>query len=128
MHDKPEAMRARHKKWEQRHPDRVKLQCRRSALKQAGWTMETYEAAVQEQRGICAVCKQPPKPKKSTSGGLVPDHIHTKPPQPRGLLCHNCNAALGLLKDNPEVCEQAAAYLRSFQIPGQTIEPILEAE
>jgi hypothetical protein len=51
---------------------------------------------------------------KESTEALVPDHKHGKPPVPRALLCPGCNSALGLLKDSPERCEAAAAYLRKF--------------
>lgn len=31
----------------------------------------------------------------------------------RGWLCHHCNAALGRLRDNPDLCRRAAAYLEA---------------
>lgn len=72
----------------------------------------------EEQQGRCAICKTEPKPKQPQggSGGLVPDHKHSNPPVPRGMLCHNCNSGLGLFKDCPEILEQAAAYLRKFEV------------
>lgn len=39
------------------------------------------------------------------------DHCHQHD-RVRGLLCHNCNVALGLVKDNPRTLENLAAYLR----------------
>jgi Recombination endonuclease VII len=48
------------------------------------------------------------------AGGLVPDHKHSQPPEPRALLCHNCNAGLGQFKDSPEICRAAAEYLEAW--------------
>ncbi len=31
----------------------------------------------------------------------------------RGLLCHNCNVAIGHLNDDPELLDAAAGYLRT---------------
>ena len=41
---------------------------------------------------------------------LVVDHCHATGTV-RGLLCHNCNRALGLLHDNTEVLLNAIKYL-----------------
>jgi len=35
----------------------------------------------------------------------------------RGLLCHRCNRALILLKDDTEILAKAAEYLKKFQAP-----------
>lgn len=40
------------------------------------------------------------------------DHCH-KTGQVRGLLCTNCNTAIGLMKDSPERLEAAASYIRN---------------
>lgn len=42
---------------------------------------------------------------------LVVDHCHGTG-KVRGLLCHNCNRALGLMKDSPELLRKAAEYLQ----------------
>ena len=41
---------------------------------------------------------------------LVVDHCHATG-KVRGLLCHNCNRALGLLKDKISVLKNAIQYL-----------------
>lgn len=41
---------------------------------------------------------------------LVVDHCHDTG-KIRGLLCHNCNRALGLLKDSVHTLESAIDYL-----------------
>jgi len=38
------------------------------------------------------------------------DHAH-KTGKFRGLLCHNCNTAIGLLKENPQLLTKAITYL-----------------
>jgi hypothetical protein len=42
---------------------------------------------------------------------LVVDHCHASG-SVRGLLCHNCNRALGLPKDSDEVLQRAISHLR----------------
>ena len=47
---------------------------------------------------------------RSTDRRLCIDHSHdTK--KPRGLLCHNCNTALGLLGDNAQIILGLSQYL-----------------
>ena len=43
---------------------------------------------------------------------LVVDHYHSTG-KVRKLLCHNCNRALGLFKDNPELMRRAADYVEN---------------
>jgi hypothetical protein len=70
-----------------------------------GLTTEQYDAMFRQQDGKCAVCRLP-----ADQGNLVVDHDHgTK--AVRGLLCHNCNRALGLFKDSTDVVRRALSYL-----------------
>ncbi len=41
---------------------------------------------------------------------LMVDHDHTTG-EVRGLLCHNCNRAIGLLREDPERLRRAIEYL-----------------
>ena len=45
--------------------------------------------------------------------GLVIDHNHSTG-EVRGLLCQHCNLGIGKLKDDPDIVDRAAAYLRNL--------------
>lgn len=45
---------------------------------------------------------------------LAVDHCHDTG-KVRKLLCHNCNRALGLFKDNPELMRKAARYVENYR-------------
>lgn len=65
------------------------------------------EAMFLEQGNRCAICR-------SSSPGVKDwcvDHDH-ETGKVRGILCNNCNGALGLFKDDPDVMELAAEYIR----------------
>lgn len=64
-----------------------------------------------EQEGLCAICgSEGFAMKDSHKLKLVVDHCHGTG-RVRGLLCHNCNRALGLFKDNTESLTKAINYL-----------------
>lgn len=67
-------------------------------------TPRVYEAIKVGQGNKCAICQQ-------YSERLNLDHCHTTG-RNRGFTCHNCNALLGFAKDDPEILEAAAKYLR----------------
>ena len=84
-------------------------------LKKYGLTEDDYEAMVERQHGVCAICLQPERYIDARTGlarRLAVDHDH-KTFKVRGLLCGPCNRALGQYEDMPERLERAAAYLRS---------------
>jgi protein tyrosine/serine phosphatase len=82
-----------------------KIWDRRRKLKTFGLTTQDYMNMYSEQKGCCAICKEPKEI-------LCVDHCHTTN-RVRGLLCNNCNFALGLLKDSPEVIKNALEYLQN---------------
>ena len=56
---------------------------------------------------VCDVCEQP----NLNGRALSFDHCHISG-NFRGWLCDNCNKALGFAKDDPEILDKLAAYLR----------------
>ena len=81
---------------------------RLSSFRSTGWTPEKYEEAYIKQDGRCAICGC--KLNSSRYTRFAGDHDH-KTGKLRGLLCTNCNTALGLFKDSIERLEAAKAYL-----------------
>lgn len=96
-----------------RHPDAMPAYKFKHRLKKKGLTLEAYETMLRGQNGQCALC-----PHQHVKGdqrkSLVVDHCHASG-KIRGLLCHSCNRAIGLLKDDAERVQRAADYLRRNQ-------------
>ena len=74
-----------------------------------GMTLQEYENLLEVQDFKCAICFAEESGHGKTSN-LLPDHDH-ETGTIRGLLCHPCNSALGLLKDNPLILTSAIKYL-----------------
>ncbi len=81
-------------------------------LRTYGITSVDYARMLEEQNGVCYICyrKNIILKKGMHKGNLCVDHCHDTG-RVRGLLCHNCNRALGLLQDSTERLERAIAYL-----------------
>ena len=76
-----------------------------------GISLEDFNNMLSSQNNLCAICKKEGfKINKNTALNLVVDHCHVTGVV-RGLLCHNCNRALGLFKDNIESLNTAILYL-----------------
>jgi len=73
--------------------------------KKYGITKEEFENIEQNQLGKCSICK-----KSILASGHI-DHCH-KTGKVRGILCGNCNKALGLLNDNVNFLKNAIKYLK----------------
>lgn len=113
------ASRARTKRYRERRKARPDFE-RPFLREQHGMTEADYARMVVAQDGRCAGCdREPPVAGK----GLHIDHDHGCCPQGgrscarcrRGLLCAECNMALGLLHDDPDRLEALAAYLRKYR-------------
>lgn len=68
-----------------------------------------YDILWVAQDGCCAICKTD---EEDLTRDFAVDHNHTTG-KIRGLLCLNCNTALGLLKENPELFKAAVEYLET---------------
>ena len=75
-------------------------------LRKYGITLEQKEAMLADQGHRCGICRTDEPGKR----GWFTDHCHTSK-RVRGILCHRCNSALGLLRDDPAVLLAAADYL-----------------
>lgn len=64
-----------------------------------------YEALENAQYGACAVCKN------HSDTRLVVDHDHATG-KVRGLLCNQCNVALGLFRDSKQALQNARSLSR----------------
>ena len=77
-----------------------------------GITKTEYLSLIEVQNNKCAICKKPEE--NRGRGGkiknLAVDHCH-ETGKVRGLLCLNCNTALGSIKENKETLMQMIEYL-----------------
>lgn len=70
-----------------------------------GITIEDFEVLEKKQNGVCTICGIKPDYR------LCVDHRHDTG-KIRGLLCRNCNKAIGQLGDTPEGVLKAYEYLK----------------
>lgn len=113
-----ECHKAAQRLWNSRQPDKIRV----SNLKRLGITIEDYEKLIESQNGLCAVCGKPESKIDNRTGQirrLAVDHDHSccGPRNSckcciRGLLCQNCNQALGLLKENYQSIVSLADYVQ----------------
>lgn len=69
-------------------------------------TIEKYEQILESQNGNCAICGTNPDYKRR----LSVDHDHATG-RIRGILCENCNRALGQFKDSAGILRNAIKYI-----------------
>lgn len=124
-HKNPASSKARGRKWVAANRDKVReynmvmMRSRRSEMSEAerererlatydyhlrrhyGITLAQFEALAREQRGLCAICKQPRK--------LCVDHCHATG-RVRALLCNNCNMIMGQVETHPGFLERLTFY------------------
>jgi hypothetical protein len=89
--------------------ERVRQQNRKSEFKNNyGISLEDYEILLKEQNYNCAICGK--NEKDCPKGRLYVDHCHALN-KVRGLLCLNCNAGIGSLKESIEILKNSIYYL-----------------
>lgn len=116
------------KRWYKANPVKAKSARRKWKLAtKYGISEEVYTALLASQNGGCAIC----------SGGCSPrkhfdvDHCHSTG-KVRGLLCRNCNNAIGLFADDTRAVERAVLYLFTTpdftQVCSESAEPVFSAD
>jgi hypothetical protein len=76
-----------------------------------GLSAAEVEAMREAQGGVCAICR--------TAPAVHVDHDHATG-KVRGMLCFNCNAALGHFRDDPILFRRAVRYLAASGAPVTT--------
>lgn len=96
--------REKRKQYRLENRDRLRDQKAEQRLKLSPGTRQDL---LEEQNGCCAICGKP----ETEEHRLHIDHCYATQ-QVRGLLCNNCNLAIGLLRDDEDVALAAAEYIR----------------
>ncbi len=113
-----------HRRWTVENPDRVREYRTKDSWTLAkrcarrGITPEQLVTAYERQEECCAICK--------TEIELIDsaiDHNH-QTGEFRGVLCKQCNRALGMFKDSPFVLKNALEYLEAFGSYGDATETV----
>jgi hypothetical protein len=72
-----------------------------------GTTVRDYNKLLEDQGGVCAICKKPPD---ALDRRLDTDHCSITGAI-RGLLCRSCNTGIGHLKHDPILLQRALEYV-----------------
>lgn len=92
----------RKKNREYKEKNKLALQ-RKARIYRYGVGHEEYETLEKKHDGLCHICR--------SKKGICVDHCH-KTKNVRGLLCSQCNTALGAFYDNIATIERAISYLK----------------
>jgi len=95
--DQPET----YAKYRKRHNEYLKE-------KRYGMSQDQFNKMLVDQNNMCKICNNKFKDKKDTHI----DHCHNSNIV-RGLLCNNCNMALGQFNDNTDIMDKAIKYLEN---------------
>lgn len=87
------------------YADKSSTEKRFRMMKRYGITVDDYGRMLDEQRGVCAICRTPPGDRY-----LHVDHCHATG-RVRGLLCFRCNSSLGHAQDSVSRLKSMIAYL-----------------
>ena len=94
--------------WQDANPEKVFAYNLKSKLmKKYGLSVEDWDSMFKNQNGRCVICGRHQSELKRS---LCVDHDH-KTGKVRGLLCFNCNMAIGFLDDNKQSLKNAISYL-----------------
>lgn len=89
----------------------ARMEADRHLLRKYGLTRQQWWIMLEEQDFTCPGCQRELIPGQMK---VCVDHDH-ETGQNRALLCDDCNKGLGSCKDDPEILERLAAYVRRFK-------------
>ena len=117
--DKEKNKRAR---FNAKHPElaeKVKKKKQRTAYLKStyGMSYEDYQRLYAIQGGRCAVCR------RTSETYLSVDHCH-ETERVRGLLCRDCNWALGVLREDPLIALAMVRYIEDRCLPAKRKGPV----
>lgn len=94
------------REWARQNPEKMAARRDAARLRKYGLTPERYEALFEAQGYACAACGA------DEHGGRNwhIDHCHGSD-EVRGILCHGCNVALGMLRDDEDRILALGAYI-----------------
>lgn len=96
--------------WKDKNPDKV---LNKRYKERYGITLDDYHKMLKEQNHKCFICGIDEIDSRDSK--LCVDHCHITN-KVRHLLCHNCNCGLGNFKDDFNLLEKAALYLRADKV------------
>jgi hypothetical protein len=95
--------------------------CANTSSRESNWarvgiknaSLASYREKLIEQNYQCAICSVALVENKNTYNAAHLDHNH-ETGLTRGVLCNNCNAGLGMFKDDVVKMAKAISYLNSY--------------
>jgi hypothetical protein len=123
--------RAKHKRWRDANPERLKDYRNKDRAKnypsirrsQRNYILRTtygidlneYEAMLTRQGNRCAICDTDKPCQRGDQHSWRVDHCHSTG-KVRALLCHNCNIAMGLLKESTTTLQKMIGYIHHHNL------------
>lgn len=107
-------------RWRAANPKKVAAIIKRAKWRRFeqkyGIKIEEAERKLSEQGNCCKICKIPILEIGGGRGARIGcvDHCHSSNTF-RGILCNNCNCALGFMGDDPNIAMACAVYLQDMQ-------------
>jgi hypothetical protein len=98
---------AQRREYRAKNRDELNRKKRERRIKAYGLSLEEYQRRLSSQGNRCAICTRKPADGRRK---LVIDHCH-KTGKVRGLICNECNWAIGLISDNPVIAIRISKYL-----------------
>lgn len=104
-------IRRKNREWFRNNPEAKK----KNRIRPYNITQEQLEELLKFSGYKCNICGISQKEHfEKSKKDLHIDHCH-KTQKVRGLLCHNCNLAIGYMNDNIELLDKAKEYLKIWQ-------------